>query len=149
MAAVCLIDTSVFCELLDIPGKASEPARFKREFEQRIDGHETFLLPLATIIETGNHIGQQRDGRLRRQAAQRFKTVILSALDGQAPFTPTQLSVEDLVEWIDKFPEWATRGSGLGDLSIREEWERLRTAYPARHVYVWSKDEHLSALVSQ
>ncbi len=35
------------------------------------------------------------------------------------------------------------RGSGLGDLSIIHDWQKLCTQNQGRHVYIWSLDDHL------
>ena len=63
MKAVCLIDTTVFVEILNIPGMAGDNTRILRELEAKIQDHESLFLPMATILETGNHIAQNGDGR--------------------------------------------------------------------------------------
>lgn len=45
--------------------------------------------------------------------------------------------------WLGDFVEWAARGSGFDDLSIKEEWERQRARHTERRVYIWSFDQHL------
>ena len=119
----------------------------------KIKSGETLLLPMATILETGNHIGQNGDGGKRRAAAQRFTDMVTQAILGTIPFTPTPFfDAEALGVWLSEFPDWAMRndpkgkGSGLGDLSIQKEWMRQRDLHPRKRVYVWSKDVHLSAL---
>lgn len=101
------------------------------------------LLPLAVVIEVGNHVGQCAHDRYR--VAQRFKDMVQGALRGDAPFALTPLP--DVRVWsdlLDRFPDWAVAGSGIGDLSILHEWERQRERFPSRAVYIWSLDRHLA-----
>ena len=58
MSAVCIIDTSVFLNLLNVPGKNQDLESIVRSFQEYTDLNVTFILPMATIIETGNHIAQ-------------------------------------------------------------------------------------------
>ncbi len=149
--SVCLIDTSVFCELLKVPNMDRRHSEMMGLFAEKLAAQETLLLPMTTILETGNHIGQNGDGRQRRQAAERFVEQVRLALQGQSPFTPTPLfSREDLGGWLSEFPDWAMRsdsrgkGSGLGDLSIVKAFERQCLLTPFRRVYIWSLDEQLA-----
>ena len=113
---------------------------------RKVKQKEVLLLPMSAILETGNHIGQNGDGRQRRKAAQRFVALIQKAIRGETPFTTTPLfEVEALLEWLEEFPNWAGRGSGLGDLTILGEWERQCALNPAKRVYIWSTDRHLSS----
>jgi hypothetical protein len=143
--AVCLIDTSIFLELLKIPGKATRHEETVRHLRQRIERGEMLFLPMATLFEAGNHIGQNGDGQQRRQCAQRFVQQVTAALDGVAPYRPISfLQADELRTWIARFPDHAMAGSGLGDLSIRHDWERLCAQNPGRRVYVWTLDAHLA-----
>jgi hypothetical protein len=106
------------------------------------------FLPLATILETGNHIGQLADGTLRRRCA-----VKLCELVGKARQVPATVPFLPLGDWRDvdidsflaEFPDWAGKGSGLADLTIHRDWERLCRANAGRRVYIWTLDEHLAA----
>lgn len=142
---ICLVDTSVFCEILGVPSMCSDHATVVGEFKKRHKAGESFLLPMATILETGNHIGQNGDGRQRRATAQRFVKMVVAAIDGEAPFTPAPfVDLPELRIWLEGFAETAGRGVGLGDLSIIEEWNRQKERHPARRVYIWSKDRDLT-----
>lgn len=55
---VCIIDTSVFCEMLRVPGRSQRPEEIIGELESKLSADEILLLPIATIVETGNHIGR-------------------------------------------------------------------------------------------
>ncbi|HEX8437301.1 hypothetical protein [Archangium sp.] len=149
--SVCLIDTSVFCELLAVPNMSRRHKEMVDELADKLKAQETLLLPMTTILETGNHIGQNGDGRQRRQTAERFLAQVGMALQGQSPFVPTPLfSREELAGWLGEFPDWAMRsdsrgkGSGLGDLSIVKAFDRQCELTPFRRVYIWSLDELLA-----
>jgi hypothetical protein len=115
------------------------------ELSFRIEEGESMFLPMATVLETGNHIAQNGDGNLRRQCTTRFVDQVQLALNGKSPFTPINfLEQEDMQRWLDEFPDWAMQGSGLGDLSIVHDWRRLCQQNQGRRVYIWSLDAHLS-----
>lgn len=150
MTALCLLDTSVLCEPIPVPGKSQAHQHVRAEFDRlRTDGHQVFL-PFATLLETGNHIGRIDDAQLRQQAARRFVQVVRSALEGDEPFQLFRIpDRNDLARWLDAFPGWAQcKGAGLGDLSIEVEWRRLCCANRKRRVWVWSLDAHLAGLDS-
>lgn len=114
------------------------------ELKERDDAEQQLLLPVAVIVETGNHVAQVGDGRLRRQVAQRFVAEVRKALDGTAPWAPARpISVDDLADWLADFPDHAMAGRGIGDVSIIAEWERQRVLNPRRRVEIWSLDQHL------
>jgi hypothetical protein len=100
---------------------------------------------MATIFETGNHIGQNGDGNLRRKCAKAFVDQVSQALEGASPFKPIHfLAPDDLKRWLSEFPDHASTGSGLGDLSIIHDWQKLCNQNPGRRVYIWSLDGHLN-----
>ena len=133
--SVCIVDSSILCEILRVPNKCGNPEAIYAEMEGKVQT-ESLLLPMSAIIETGNHIGQNGDGRLRRSTAQRFIQFVKQALQGDSPFTPTPLfkDHEALLVWLEEFPDWAKTGSGLGDLTIRKEFERQCDLNPMRRV---------------
>lgn len=146
MKAICLIDTSIFVEILDVPGKASQHNQVLHALEEKITASESLFLPMATIIETGNHIAQNGDGNQRRSCAQRFVEQVKLALAGTSPFQPISFLTQDaLSQWLAEFPDSAMGGSGLGDLSIIHDYHRLYALNAGRRVYIWSLDKHLSA----
>lgn len=145
MRAVCLVDTSVFVEVLNVPHLANQHGAVTQQLAEKISNKEWLFLPMATVLETGNHIAQNGDGNLRRQCAERFVKQVNLAIDGESPFTPINfLEANDLRKWLTQFPNWAMQGQGLGDLSILHDWERLCEQNQARRVYIWSLDQHLS-----
>ncbi len=143
---VCLVDTSVLCNIVPVPGLDQDREAVKREFDGYIDLGVNFILPMATIIETGNHIAQNGDGRQRRTAAERYVILVKDAIDGKSPFSPTRFfEPEELRLWLDKFPEFAMRETGFGDLSIIEEFRKQCELNPHREVFIWSLDTHLQS----
>lgn len=146
MSAICIIDTSIFLEILNVPFKANQHGDVIKQLEDKIRRKESLFLPMATILEAGNHIAQSGDGGQRRKTAARFVKQIRKALEGESPFTPIDFLTSDkLKAWLSEFPDSATRGCGLGDLSIIKDWERQCVLHKALRVYIWSLDEHLSA----
>ena len=55
MNNICLIDTSVFLNILDVPSKNSDREEVFESFETYTKLGCEFIIPVATIIETGNH----------------------------------------------------------------------------------------------
>lgn len=153
MSAICLIDTSVFLNLLNVPDKSQNKDEVVREYHEYVDLGMTFILPMATILETGNHIAQNGDGRVRRETAIRFCDVVRGAFEGEAPYTPSEFpNMQTILTWLDKFPELAGRnkssdrvgeGTSFGDLSIIEEFNRCVARYSMSEVFIWSFDEDL------
>ncbi len=143
--AVCILDTSVLLELLDVPDKADDPATYLREFASRVEAGEAMLLPLTAILEAGNFVGQVGNGKVRRMLAQKLVGLVAQALRPASPFTLTPLpDQKELASDLDGFVDWCKQRSGLGDLLIKTTWERQCAVQPKqRRVYVWSKDAHL------
>ena len=141
---VCLVDTSVLCELLRVPGKSSQSVHEETvaEFDQKVSAKHTLLLPVAAILETGNHIAHA--STKRRATAERFVSLVRLAIEGDAPFKVTQpISVEEIASWLDHVADDADRELSLGDRSIIAEWERERVIHRGGRVYIWSLDNHL------
>jgi hypothetical protein len=145
--SICLLDTTVFCNILEVPGRDQDRDDVLEELRDLIEENWSLLLPIATIYETGNHIGQLANGDLRRASAERFSQQVADSFEGNAPWTPTPVPDEDeFVEWLADFPDAATRELGLGDHSIVKIFERQCEIHPARRVRVWSLDNHLMGL---
>ncbi|MCB0141885.1 MAG: hypothetical protein KDE50_18420 [Caldilineaceae bacterium] len=146
MSSICIIDTSVFCNILKVPKKSQWHEKTIAQFRRYNDDSYTFLLPMATIYETGNHIAQNGDGQVRRKTAELFVQQVTQAFQGQAPWTPTPFdSSAEFSIWLSQFPDQAMRGSGLGDLSIIKVFERQCELHPHRRIFIWSYDSHLRA----
>lgn len=150
MSAICLIDTSIFVEILDVPRKAADHEQVISELQAKIEAGESLFLPMATILETGNHIAQNGDGGERRVCAHKFVLQVQQALRGQSPFRPISFpEKEQLQQWLSEFPDSAMRRNSLGDLSIIHDFHRFCRQSPLRGIYIWSKDSHLSSFRQQ
>lgn len=152
MKAVKLIDTSILCELLEIPGKSNKSTsrNIKARFRKMANDDVRFVLPLASIIETGNHIANAKnvDGQARRKKGLELMSFVIKSLDQYSPFLNTIFwERNDIEAWMKDFPDSAMRSKGLGDLSIEHDLQivKSRLKLPSSMpVEIWSKDGHLA-----
>lgn len=154
MSAIVLLDTSVYLNVLDVPGFNQDRDAVLKAFKTSIQAGDYFLLPLAAVLETGNHVARLPDGQQRRRYAQTLVTDVRTAFDGQAPYRATHFPErEEFARWLADFPDAAMRnkspkkaaeGTSLADLSIIKEWERNRDLHPMSRVRIWSLDGDLA-----
>jgi predicted nucleic acid-binding protein len=152
VSAICIIDTSVFLNILNVPGKNDRHKEMMAAFKDYISCGASFILPMATIIETGNHIAQNGDGELRRETAKRFCDLVKDSMENTAPFRVSAFPTpHEVLEWLDTFPDHAGRnkklgeGTSLGDLSIIEEFNKCRRVSSMSEIFIWSLDADLEA----
>jgi hypothetical protein len=157
MSSIVLIDTTIFTELLDVPYFNEHREKVLQDYEIYVEFDCTLLLPMATIIETGNHIAQNGDGRKRREIALDFIKQVKATFKGDAPWMPSQFpQIEEILLWIDQFPDLAGQGkigkrknkerpegTSFGDLSIIQEYEKACARSPMKEVFIWSLDSDL------
>jgi hypothetical protein len=152
MRIVDLIDTSVFAALIQVPGRDQRHAEVRSEFERRIEAGVTFILPVSTIIETGNLIANGSGDR--RGAARRFLDAVALARAKNAPWTIRDLAWDS--DFLDRFVGGDSTGQSLldhltagtlgsGDIAILVERDLLMEGLSNTTVRVWSHDEHLHA----
>ncbi len=154
-SVVTFVDTSVLCNLLDVPLMSDDSAAVKAEARQRRDDGERFVLPLTAVIETGNHIANVKQGD-RRAAAERFVRLIDAVRSGG-----TQWVLHE-VEWDDAFLHALCTGSttgqpfvdlaghgllGAGDVAILVERERYKSRSAHLDVHIWTLERKLGAYV--
>ena len=145
MPPVVIVDTSVLLNVLNVPGFSQDHDAVLDRFEELVEDGANLLLPMGTVFETGNHVADIPDGRQRRRYAAVFTNQVRKALKKEAPWTLTPLpDADQLLAWLDTFPEDAMRGLGMVDLSIKKEWERACTQHPHRQVLIWALDQHLT-----
>lgn len=138
---IIIIDTSILCVYLRIPfmetcGKAPNVYTYedvKTEIEMETQADSQLVLPLATIVETGNHIAQLTNNR--RPYAEALATIIRASINDENPWTAfsTQIELwndENLLALADKFVDYAERGLGIGDTTIVDVADFY---YKARH----------------
>lgn len=155
MSAIVLLDTSVYLNILDVAGRNQARSQVLKDFQNYIENGSYFLLPLATVWETGNHIAHLTTGGLRRKFAQLLVTEVEKAFTGDAPYRPTYFpEPEVFLQWLRYFPEFAQKnkssektseGTSLANLSIIKEWERACAQNPMSRVLIWSLDCDLSS----
>jgi hypothetical protein len=154
VSAIVLLDTSVYLNILDVPSFNQDREGILAEFRRKIEREDHFLLPMATIWETGNHIADLGNGGLRFRFGQRLVQDVRRAIRGETPYRPTHFPErEEFLEWLNEFPDYVQRsksprktreGVSLTDLSIIKEWERTRSLHAMSRVLIWSLDSDLA-----
>lgn len=130
MRKVLIIDTSILCVYLEVPGKETCGSGNNKWNKQRVvdilekeeKASTTFVLPLAAIIETGNHIAQARTKRY--ETAQALAEIMEKAADEKTPWAAfTDQSVLWDAQGLKKLAvEWsqlAARKVSIGDATIK------------------------------
>lgn len=154
MAEVRFVDTSVLCDLLDVPGKAQQQLAVREELRSLIEQGIQLVLPVAAIIETGNHIEQGPRGHARRAAAERFVALLRLTVATAAPWVlhsvPWDGRMLDLIcdgtPKTGAFVDLAGNGQlGGGDVSILAECELYRSRVAGVRVAIWTHDQQLAA----
>lgn len=155
MSCTCIIDTTVFLNLLNVPNKNQDRQKIQKDFLTYQASGAEFILPMATIIETGNHIAQNGDGNRRRKVALRFCASVKGAFNGDAPYQPSDFpDKHEVLTWLDLFPNLAGKnskdetkleGTSFGDLSIIEEFNKAVRLNKRSEVFIWSLDRDLQS----
>ena len=145
MNRVHFVDTSVLVELLNIPGFRNQHEEVNAEYLRLDRAGDTFVLPVAVLIETGNHIAHVEDGRMRWKTANTFKALVERALDGTKNWNVMPEIRSDVLKTIlEQIPLQAKQKTGFGDVSIIEQfndyWEHKQ---PIGEMRIWSLDTHL------
>jgi len=150
---VWFVDTSVLVNVLDLDGYNQDRAAVTAELKAKVAAKDTLILPVTTVIETGNHIAHHPSGWHRREIAERFAQVLLQIRDGIAPWTLHYVHWNG--EFLDHLVSGASSGAtlveqavaemGCGDLCILAEREAYRRNSGIGDVRVWSLDRHLRA----
>ena len=153
---VTLIDTSILCELLQVPGK-SEPTRKAEmwdEVDVRSDEGERMVLPVTALIETGNHIVQC--GGDRHVVAKRLVDFLQLVLQADSPFLVPELDfgrqfVAALAGGASTgltLAQLAAEKVGTGDVAILVQRDQLLAGGDFDAVEVWTLDQGLDRLAS-
>ena len=147
MSTVHFIDTSVLVELLNIPNMNANHAQVKAEYQQLAVNQDIFVLPIATLVETGNHIGQIKNSSIRYDISGKFSQMVTQAVRSENHWNVIpELSSEILSKMMSNFPNWTVTCSGFGDLSIVEQFEDYwQNRQPIGKMRIWSLDHHLAA----
>ena len=136
---VLILDTSVLCCWLKVPGKDEAGPVDDRWNFQRIDKllkeeekkKSIFVLPMASLIETGNHIAQANS--LRFENATRLGECLKKAAEAETPWAAftTQSALwqpSNLNILADNWPALAAQKISIGDATIKDVAEHYATA---------------------
>jgi len=136
---VLIIDTSVLCCWLQVPGKEEagpaddrwDHARIKHLLDAERLEKSTFVLPIATLIETGNHIAQAP--KLRHECATALADHLRAAADAATPWAAfTEQSKlwdpDNLRTLAANWPVLAAGGTSIGDATIKDVAEYYASA---------------------
>lgn len=128
---VLILDTSVLCCWLQVPGKEEtgpiddrwNHARIDASLQKERASNSTFVLPLATLIETGNHIAQAAS--LRFERANDLAHCLREAAEARSPWAAftdqSQLwATENLRTLADNWPALASKKISIGDATIKD-----------------------------
>jgi len=146
LAVVDFLDTSVFVEILDVPHMNVHRDAVVTEMDARRKANVKFVLPTATVIETGNHIFQIKGGAARRSCAPRFMKLLQKTAAGETPWVLHERTWDGsfLSSLCDggttrmNLAEHAVRQQlGAGDLSIVAERDLFASRVQA-HVRIWT-----------
>ena len=143
---VRLIDTTIMLNLLGVPNRCADKDRVTDEFNEAIRNGDTLILPIATIIESGNEIAKIK-GSLRHDIAERFSMLLQKTADDEAPWSCASFEIgsAELRHYAEHYTESAIHGVGMGDLSIIHTFEKCIRLLPIGTIMIWSTDEHLSS----
>lgn len=154
MNKALILDTSIICVWLKVPkmetcgptGNMWTHEVVKEKIDAEIDAGATLILPLASIIETGNHIAQAKGDK--HDIVNSFVEHINGALDGNKPWAaftePSKLIGKDaLKQTLEQWKSTALSGQSLGDALIVEV-AKYYAAYNIP-VEIFTGDEGLKA----
>lgn len=155
MARVVFLDTSVLLNVLNVPRKNGERAMVLPRFRDLVKAGAVLIIPMAAVIEVGNHIAQL-PGDSRHARATVFEDFLRKSVEGTPPWVVAGTSwdetfLRDLVEGHAVRPgvvALCVQSIGTGDGSILLEVERYkqRSDMPsAQPIELWSLDTGLSS----
>jgi hypothetical protein len=129
--SVVVIDTSILCVWLKIAGLETcgpdddrwDFARVHHEIERHVTEKKSLILPLTTLIETGNHIAQATQNRHER-ATELAKLMTMSA-EAQTPWAAfseqlDRWTPENLKKLAEEWPPLAAQKMSIGDATIKD-----------------------------
>lgn len=136
-ARILILDTSLLCCYLQVPGKETCGSGTKKWDYERIkklldnEKGATWVLPLATIIETGNHIAQSAGDRYG--VAKKLANHIADSADGASPWAlfsdQAELwSADKMKSLAETWPILANQRISIGDATIKDVAEHYAKA---------------------
>lgn len=155
MLSVVFLDTSVLLNILNVPRKNESRDDVIARYKALVLSGALLIIPIAVVIEVGNHIAQLTGGE-PRAPAMAFADILKMSLRDAAPWVVSGASwdrdfLRQLVDGHSLRPGMVVlcqSGVGTGDGSILLELEgyRQRSDLPSGlPVGLWSLDEGLQA----
>lgn len=151
---VLIIDTSILNVWLDVPGMSPvgpesdkwDKKRVSQKISDEIELGTLFVLPLAAIIETGNHITHVPGDIF--PYVNRFADFLVQTAEGKSPWAAftSQNSLwtgEGLSSLAERWRKTAVSGQSLGDASIVDVAEYYSQA--GNEVEILTADQGLKA----
>lgn len=127
---VLIIDTSILCVWLEVfrtktsgsAGDTWDKQRVEAKLAEESKKKTTFVLPLATIIETGNHIAQAN--QYRRELGEALADLMRKSADNESPWAAFSdqdvlWSADKLRDLAETWPTLAASKLSLGDATIK------------------------------
>jgi hypothetical protein len=143
---VRFIDTSVMLNLLEVPNMCGDVEVVRKQWRECLDEGDFLIMPVATMIETGNHIAHIANGNVRRTIAGKFSNFLRKTAEDEAPWKlyGVKNMKDELLYLSEHFEDFATRKVGIGDMSIVYAYEHYIEEVPAiGNIMIWSTDAHL------
>lgn len=119
LPVVDFLDTSVFVEILDVPHMNSRRSEVVAEMEARLKANVRFVLPTATVVETGNHVFQIKDGAARRSCALRFMNLLRKTAAGETPWVLHERTWDG--SFLSSLCDGGTTGMNLAEHAVRQQ----------------------------
>ncbi len=127
---ILILDTSILLCWLRVPGKDTAGGPHDRWDFNRINQlliveraqGSTFVLPIASLIETGNHIAQCNGDR--HTLATSLTSHLQGTVEASSPWAAftdqsTLWEPENLLELAEAWPQLAVGGTSIGDATIK------------------------------
>lgn len=137
---IWVLDTSILLNILEHPQRSQDREEVLADFQSYLEAGDSFVIPITTIIETGNWAYKLPAGQ-RRPFAEKFKSFIQQSLNGEAPFQVLEIpDRNNLSAYLDVFPQHADT-MGFGDLIILRQWEEQCLRISGYQINIWSLDK--------
>ncbi|NEA34494.1 hypothetical protein [Streptomyces sp. SID13031] len=153
MAVAVFVDTSILLNLLDVPKRNGERETVTAEFLAWQQEDATFVLPITTVIETGNAVAKIEGGS-RWSFVEKFVQILGQAVVGATPWAASGAVwnadfIQDLIDGhghVPALPMLMKSDVGVGDAGILAEMEQYRARVPsATPIRIWTLDAQLGA----
>ena len=131
MQKVLIIDTSILCVYLKVPfmeecGPDNDKwdyERVEKKINDEISQNSLLVLPLATLIETGNHIAHVSGDRYT--LAKDLSEIIVKVANAEEPWaaftSQSKLwNEENLIKLAKNWPQLAAEKLSIGDTTIKD-----------------------------